>query len=653
MATLLKKANGRATAIVTTDTAELATITANVKLVIDNGSNNAVLELNDYDVNEISNDTGLADASATALVTELAIKTYVDAQLGAADLDFTTDTAGNSSIDLDDQTLTISSGAGMAVTHSLQTITVAGIDSTAGADDANSTQGIASFSSNDFGAASGHVTIKALGVSDAQLAGSISNAKLSNNTVSFGGVALALGATDATPAFDLQDATGLPTTSLTGTVTNTQLAGSIVNGKLVNSTIGLAADSGSNTTIDLGDLFTFDGTANEIETTVSTDKITIGLPNDVTISNNLIVTNDLTVNGTTTTLSTTNMNVEDANILIGALNAGSDVIDGSGLTLKGGQADDVTLGWLNSKLELKKGANFANMQVGTLTGALTGNVDGNATGSSGSCTGLAATATALATARDIVLSGDVSGSASFNGTGNATITATIQANSVALAADTTGDYVQNITAGTGLTSGGATSGENIAHSLSVDANQGQVTTVGALNAGSITNGFTSIDVGSGAISTTGTATIGILNGGASGCAAQNLVMMNGVHAVLAGEDLLANEPVALALHGGVLKAFAADNAETGADSGAFDSIVGICRANTTSGANADVLCTPGSLVTKPAASGNLTVGSPVYVGADGGVVTAAPGNANTAVVKMGVATSTSTYLMDINLQLVN
>ena len=45
--------------------------------------------------------------------------------------------------------------------------------------------------------------------------------------------------------------------------------------------------------------------------------------------------------------------------------------------------------------------------------------------------------------------------------------ATIQANSVALSTDTTGDYVRDITAGTGMTSTGATSGEGIQHSLSV------------------------------------------------------------------------------------------------------------------------------------------------------------------------------------------
>jgi hypothetical protein len=42
--------------------------------------------------------------------------------------------------------------------------------------------------------------------------------------------------------------------------------------------------------------------------------------------------------------------------------------------------------------------------------------------------------------------------------------ATIQANSVALGTDTTGDYVGTVTAGTGLTSTGATSGEGFTNS---------------------------------------------------------------------------------------------------------------------------------------------------------------------------------------------
>jgi len=66
--------------------------------------------------------------------------------------------------------------------------------------------------------------------------------------------------------------------------------------------------------------------------------------------------------------------------------------------------------------------------------------------------------------------------------------ATSLTNLITLATHTTGDYVQNITAGTGLTSSGATSGENIAHSLSVDASQTQVTSVGTVTTGTWSTG---------------------------------------------------------------------------------------------------------------------------------------------------------------------
>ena len=54
---------------------------------------------------------------------------------------------------------------------------------------------------------------------------------------------------------------------------------------------------------------------------------------------------------------------------------------------------------------------------------------------------------------------------------------------VALATDTSGNYVATITGGTGITSTGATSGEGIAHSLSVDASQTQITAIGTIATG--------------------------------------------------------------------------------------------------------------------------------------------------------------------------
>lgn len=71
----------------------------------------------------------------------------------------------------------------------------------------------------------------------------ITNAKLANDSVSLGGITVALGASDATPAFDLSDATSYPTSSLSGTITNAQLAGSIANAKLSNSSVSFGGVS--------------------------------------------------------------------------------------------------------------------------------------------------------------------------------------------------------------------------------------------------------------------------------------------------------------------------------------------------------------------------------------------------------------------------
>jgi len=157
-------------------------------------------------------------------------------------------------------------------------------------------------------------------VTGTQLAGSIANAKLANDSVSFGGITVALGASDATPAFDLADATNYPTSSLSGTITNAQLAGSIANAKLANSAITVAVGS-DNTAISLGGTMTFAGTTNEVEVSESSGTVTIGLPNNVTIAGNL------TVNGTTTTVNSTTLSVADPLIILANGNNTSDSVD--------------------------------------------------------------------------------------------------------------------------------------------------------------------------------------------------------------------------------------------------------------------------------------------------------------------------------------
>ena len=96
--------------------------------------------------------------------------------------------------------------------------------------------------------------------------------------------------------------------NLSGAISATNLVDAM------NETIGIAtstagwtiADDTSTTQIIAGgDVLTAKGTANQIQTVVtSPDTLTLSFPNDVTIPNNLTVTNNLTALGSTNTLGT-------------------------------------------------------------------------------------------------------------------------------------------------------------------------------------------------------------------------------------------------------------------------------------------------------------------------------------------------------------
>lgn len=72
-----------------------------------------------------------------------------------------------------------------------------------------------------------------------------------------------------------------------------------------------------------------------------------GSGQDATIDGNLIVAQNLTVNGTTTTINSTTLAVDDKNIELGSVDTPSDATaDGGGITLKGDT--DHTILWTNS-----------------------------------------------------------------------------------------------------------------------------------------------------------------------------------------------------------------------------------------------------------------------------------------------------------------
>jgi len=95
--------------------------------------------------------------------------------------------SGSGSVDLLNDTFSVVGGEGIDVSVSGTDITVSGED----ASDTN--KGIATFASADFTVTSGNVVIAAGGVSNAQLAGSIANSKLVNDSITIGSDATALG----------------------------------------------------------------------------------------------------------------------------------------------------------------------------------------------------------------------------------------------------------------------------------------------------------------------------------------------------------------------------------------------------------------------------------------------------------------------------
>jgi hypothetical protein len=101
-------------------------------------------------------------------------------------------------------------------------------------------------------------------------------------------------------------------------VTNAMLAGSIANAKLSNSAITIS-DGSNSTSTALGGTMTFSGTTNEVTVAESSGTVTIGLPNDVTIAGNL------TVSGDTVTTNVATVTVEDPLVAYASGNTGNAV----------------------------------------------------------------------------------------------------------------------------------------------------------------------------------------------------------------------------------------------------------------------------------------------------------------------------------------
>jgi hypothetical protein len=333
------------------------------KTIDANGTGNSItnLEVADFAGSAIINvaETLASNDSDTALVTAGAIIDYVDAQ--DANIASDTLTFTNKSFDANG---TGNSITNLEVADFASSVIDTDISSVSASDDTlASAKAIKTYVDNQVANQMTTFTI----ADDSSTTSTITQ----NNTLRLlggTGISSTVSGDQVTFAIDNTVTTNDGVQTLTNKVINaSQLVdGSVTNAKLANSSITIADNTSTTTTIGLGETLKINGTANEIETTITGDTITIGLPNDVTVANNLTITGNLTVNGTTTTISTTNTVASDTLFELGNGITGSPAND-SGIIIERGDSDNAFIGFDESADKFIVGTT-------TATGASTGNL---------------------------------------------------------------------------------------------------------------------------------------------------------------------------------------------------------------------------------------------------------------------------------------
>ena len=280
------------------------------------------------------------------------------------------------------------------------------------------------------------------GIVDTKLATIATAGKVSNSatTAASANTASAIVARDASGDFTA----GTITAALTG---NASTASAVAAANLTGATLASGVTGSSLTSV---------GTLGSLAVTGGVTAASL------TLSGNLIV------NGSTTTVNSTVTTLDDPVLTLGGDTApSSDDNKDRGVEFRYHNGAAPKIGFFGyddssgrfimipdatNTSEVFSGT-VGDIQAATFFGALSGN---------------ASTATTLQNSRTIQLTGDVTGSASFDGSANASITATIAANSVSLGTDTTGDYMVNVSAGTGITVS-HTQGEGSTATVSLNA----------------------------------------------------------------------------------------------------------------------------------------------------------------------------------------
>ena len=199
---------------------------------------------------------------------------------------------GTDTVDLLTDTLTVSGGEGIDVAVTNNTITVSAEDAT------YTNKGVASFSSTDF-------------------------------TVTAGAVSL-----NKDPVITLSG-------DITGSATMTNLGDVTISTTIEPNSVALGTDTTGSY------VSTIVGTTGEITVSGSGSEsaaITIGLPDDVTVTGNLSIGGNLDVQGSINSISTTEVNIVDNKVVLNTNVTGSPSAD-AGLKVNRGTSADVELLW--------------------------------------------------------------------------------------------------------------------------------------------------------------------------------------------------------------------------------------------------------------------------------------------------------------------
>ena len=306
------------------------------------------------------------------------------------------------------------------------------------------------------GGTAGDVTVNVIGgdgitanANDIALSSSVAG-----NGLSFSSGVLAVGVDDSSIELDSDavqvKAGGITNAMLAGSINEGKLAGGITNAKLANSSItidGTAVSLGGNITTTNTQLTTeqvedivggmLDGTETGIS--VSYDDTDGNL--DFVIGTDAITNGMLAGSIDQSKLAGSIANAKLANSTI--------TIDGQSVAL-GGSVTTTNTQLSTENVQDIAGAMFSSNTESGITATYQdadGTIDLNVNDPT------------------ISLTGDVTGSATMTNLGNVSIAATVAANSVALGTDTTGNYVAGVSAGTGVSVSG--SGEGATSTVSI------------------------------------------------------------------------------------------------------------------------------------------------------------------------------------------